>query len=113
MRVAWRTVLRRWAMMMVVRSAVSLWSASTTARELTQVAAIQHDAALPRIEEAGHQRCNGGLSCPGGTNEGQRFARHEFERQIAQHRFAGDVAEGHVVEYEATTSCAARRQRAR
>ena len=61
------------------------------------VAADPHRAAA-HVVEAGEEQAEGGLAGARRPDHGDRLARPDLERQPAQDRLGGDVAELHVVE---------------
>ena len=51
-----------------------------------------------RVIEPGDQLGQRGLASPGGSDEGNGFARSDAQVDVAHHGYIGVIAEGHVVE---------------
>ena len=65
---------------------------------LPQVQAVVGDGPPVDLVEPGDEVDDGGLSCPGGTHEGDFLAGLGVEAHISQHRFLRHVAEADVLE---------------
>src|SRR5690606_36949070 len=66
-------------------------------RHVTDIDAIDRDAAAGDVVEARQQRRDRGLAGTGRTDEGDRLARPDFEVDVPQHRAIRGVAEGDVL----------------
>ena len=67
-------------------------------RNLTDILAINRNAAVSRIIETRQQAGNSRLACTGRTNKGNHFARLNLEGNMAQHLFVLIISKAYIIE---------------